>query len=76
MLIIYVLKNCPKCKILTKYLNSLGIHYEERDAQEYVKMLMSKGFFTAPVLQIDNEFLNFISINGLILILRERGYQV
>ena len=72
-LILYTLPHCPKCKILERYLNSKNIPYEERNAQDFADFLMSKGFFTAPVLELNGEFYNFTSVNSLIFLLREKG---
>lgn len=51
---------CPKCKILEQKLDMKNIEYEKtNDVSELVKM----GFTSAPVLKIDNEYLEFKAAN-------------
>jgi len=48
--------NCPKCKILEKKMNDKKINFKlETDVTELIDM----GFTTAPVLKIDNDYLDF-----------------
>ena len=72
-LVIYSLPHCPKCKVLLRYLDSMKIIYEERNAQDYVAYLMSHGFVAAPVLEVNGQLYDFTSINQVILILRDNG---
>ncbi|TGC10946.1 glutaredoxin family protein [Methanolobus halotolerans] len=59
--IIYTTKTCPKCEQLKKVLNSKGINFKTADMStpEALTELKFNGVFTmtAPVLQIDDEFL-------------------
>ena len=51
---------CPKCKILEQKLDMKNIEYEKtNDVSELVKM----GFTSAPVLKIDDEYLEFKAAN-------------
>ena len=51
---------CPKCKILEQKLDMKNIEYEKtNDVSELVKM----GFTSAPVLKIDDEYLEFKTAN-------------
>lgn len=48
--------NCPKCKILEKKMNDKKLIFKlETDVTELIDM----GFTTAPVLKIDNDYLDF-----------------
>ena len=48
--------HCPQCKVLESKLNKKSIQYEICDDQEVMKKL---NFKAAPMLQIDDKFLNF-----------------
>lgn len=48
--------NCPKCVVLQKKLIDLNIDFKVTND---IKPLIKRGFLEAPVLQIDNEYLNF-----------------
>lgn len=74
--ILYTLPRCPRCLILKSYLNSLKIPYEEKNAQDFIVYLTSHGFSSAPILEVDGQLYDFISIHEVIYILRERGYSV
>ena len=60
MKIILHTTNCPKCNILKSKLNSKHISFDENFD---VKFLISKGFITAPVLQVDDEYMDFTKAN-------------
>jgi hypothetical protein len=48
--------NCPKCKILEKKMDDKKLNFKlETDVTELIDM----GFTTAPVLKIDNDYLDF-----------------
>lgn len=47
---------CPNCKILKSRLDAKGIQYEDVTDVEIMK---SKGFTSAPKLEIDGEILDF-----------------
>lgn len=68
--IIYTTKTCPKCEILKKMLQEKGINFKTADMStpESLTELRVNGVFTltAPVLQIDDEFLTHnILFNGM-----------
>lgn len=48
--------HCPKCEILKKKLNEKSIDYKEINDTEY---MLSKGFTTVPMLEVDDKTLNF-----------------
>ena len=50
--------NCPKCRVLEQKLNQKNINFDiNNDMQE----IIDKGFMSAPVLKIDDEYLDFTS---------------
>ena len=48
--------NCPKCNVLKQKLQSLNIDFQ---ICEDVQKLIDLGFMEAPILKVDNEYLNF-----------------
>ena len=54
--IILYTTHCPKCNVLEKKLSSKNISYT---TEENIKELINLGFFTAPILRIDDTFLDF-----------------
>lgn len=49
--------NCPKCNVLHKKLTNAGLDFEvTNDIEE----LMNMGITAAPVLKVDDEYLNFM----------------
>lgn len=55
MIILYS-TNCPKCKILEKKLKEKNIEFL---VSNDINKLIERGFQEAPVLQIDEEYMNF-----------------
>jgi len=48
--------NCPKCNILEKKLSSANIDFSiETD----VEIMQSKGFMSAPMLEVDGKIMDF-----------------
>ncbi len=47
---------CPKCLILEKKLNDKGIEYTEIND---IDVMIEKGFMAMPVLEVDDEVMNF-----------------
>lgn len=47
---------CPKCKILQNKLDEKGILYDKSDD---IQELISLGFKTVPMLELDGEYLDF-----------------
>ena len=54
--------NCPKCQILEKKLQQAGKTFEIITDFD-VKFLRDKGFMSAPVLQVGEDFMNFTTAN-------------
>jgi glutaredoxin len=59
--VIFTTDTCPKCKLLKKYFELMGVQYEEADMStpEALTELSFNGVYslTAPVLQVDDTFL-------------------
>ena len=52
--------HCPRCNVLEKKLERKGIEFE---LNEDIQILIEKGFTTAPVLEVDGKFMNFMEAN-------------
>jgi glutaredoxin len=68
--IIYTTKTCPKCELLKKALKESGVDFKTTDMStpEALTELRINGIFTltAPVLQVDEEFLTHDELfNGM-----------
>ena len=50
--------NCPKCKVLETKLKQQNIDFELVTDFNVAEM-RSKGFFSAPILEVDGEFMDF-----------------
>lgn len=48
--------HCPKCNVLKTKLEQKNIEFKENND---VKLMMQKGFTSAPMLEIDNIIYNF-----------------
>jgi glutaredoxin len=48
--------NCPKCKVLEKKLDSIGIDYKIVTDED---LMISKGFSSAPMLEVDENIMDF-----------------
>ena len=48
--------HCSKCEVLAKKLDMKDISYEEVND---VKVMRSKGFLSAPMLEVDGEIMDF-----------------
>lgn len=48
--------NCPKCKVLEKKLNSIGVDYTIVTDED---LMISKGFSSAPMLEVDGNIMDF-----------------
>lgn len=48
--------NCPKCKVLEKKLDSIGIDYKIVTDEN---LMISKGFSSAPMLEVDDNIMDF-----------------
>ena len=58
--------NCPKCRVITKKLAQKNIDFTEIDCKAdrtYIEMLSGKGFKAMPVLQVGEEFFDFMQAN-------------
>lgn len=59
MVILYT-THCPKCMVLEKKLKSKNIEYVENTD---TNLMISKGFETTPMLEVDGEVMNFVAAN-------------
>lgn len=48
--------NCPKCNVLKQKLQSLNIDFE---ISNNIDELIELGFMEAPILKVNNQYLNF-----------------
>jgi glutaredoxin len=51
---------CPKCKVLEAKLKQKNIQYTEINDMD---VMVSKGFLTVPVLQVDGNIMDFTAAN-------------
>jgi hypothetical protein len=56
------------------YLSTLGIPFIERNANNFLAYLTSKGFREVPILEVDGELFNCTSVQEVMFILRSKGY--
>lgn len=54
---------CPKCKVLEAKLNQNGIAYETNSDMD---TMLSKGFMSMPMLEVDGVTMNFTQANNWI----------
>ena len=54
--IIFYTTNCPRCQVLKKKMDSLGIEYE---LQDDIEEMMLWGVQTVPMLRIEKQLLDF-----------------
>lgn len=54
---------CPKCNVLKKKLDIKGIQYQENSS---VDEMVSLGITQVPVLQVGEQYLNFVEANAWI----------
>lgn len=55
-MIILFSTNCPKCRVLEQKLNQKNIDFIISDN---IDEIIEKGFMSAPILKIDDEYLEF-----------------
>ena len=59
--IVYTTPTCPNCKVLERFLNELGVEYEEKnmlDLDVQTELIMMDVFTTsAPILRVGDKFL-------------------
>lgn len=55
--------HCPKCNVIAKKLEQKNINFE---IVEDMEEMIAKGFRSAPVLQVNDKFLNFTEANNWI----------
>lgn len=61
--IIFYTTNCPRCQVLKKKMDSLGIEYElNNDIEE----MLLQGIQTVPMLRIEEELLDSSSLTTLL----------
>ena len=59
--------NCPKCLVLEKKLESKKIdHKKVEDIEKILEIAKEQGINTAPILEIDGEYLDFSHANTYI----------
>lgn len=56
MSIVLYSTNCPKCKVLEKKLDSIGVDYTIVTDED---LMISKGFSSAPMLEVDGNVMDF-----------------
>lgn len=56
MSIVLYSTNCPKCKVLEKKLDSIGVNYTIVTDEN---LMISKGFSSAPMLEVDGNIMDF-----------------
>jgi len=57
---------CPKCRVITKKLEQKNIAFTEINCKEdtsSIEMLSAKGFKSMPVLQVGDEYFDFMKAN-------------
>ncbi len=52
--------DCPKCKILEEKMVQKNINY---DVVTDVNVMKKMGFYSAPILEVDGEFMKFAEAN-------------
>lgn len=58
--------NCPKCRVIAKKLEQKNIDFTEIDCKAdttYIEVLSGKGFKSMPVLQVGENYLDFMQAN-------------
>ena len=59
--------NCPKCLVLEKKLENKNINYKKvEDIEKILDIAKEQGINTAPILEIDGEYLDFSHANTYI----------
>ena len=56
MSVILYTTHCPKCNVLHAKLEEKNIEFTEN---ENVRILIKKGYVSAPMLEVDGEFMDF-----------------
>lgn len=60
MNVILYTMGCPKCRVLEKKLESKNIEYVKNTD---TALMISKGFESVPILEVDGEIMNFTVAN-------------
>lgn len=60
MKVILYTTNCPRCRVLEQKMNNKNIKY---DKITDVDLMTQKGFMTAPMLEVDEEVMDFVTAN-------------
>ena len=53
--------HCPKCNVLEKKLKAKNIPFE---IEENMEEMIKKGFQEAPILQVGDDYLDFVNANA------------
>lgn len=51
--------NCPKCKVLEKKLQLKNVDFEIKNSKEDIDYLISLGYKSVPMLEVDGTFYKF-----------------
>ena len=54
--------NCPKCQVLRKKMEIKKIPFEENLNVDF-NLLKNKGFISAPILQVEDQYMSFEDAN-------------
>lgn len=68
----YSTTGCPRCKVLKTKLERAGVDFEVIEDFD-IEFLASKGFKSAPVLAVDDEFMDMAKANEWINGVMENG---
>lgn len=60
MKVILYTTHCPKCMVLEKKLKSKNIEYTENTDTD---LMISKGFLSTPILEVDGNIMDFKAAN-------------
>ena len=60
MRVVLYSNHCPKCNVLTQKLKNAGINFDEIND---IDIMISKGFMSMPMLEVDDKVMNFIEAN-------------
>ena len=63
MKVILYSNHCPKCNVLINKLNNSHVQYEEIND---IDLMISKGFMSMPMLEVDGVVMNFLNANNWI----------
>lgn len=59
-IVLFTQENCPRCNIIKTKLSSKEVSFQESKNMEVLK---EKGFLTVPVLNVGEDYLDFLKAN-------------